>query len=678
MIEFQIISNSVFFVTLPALAALYMLKLSRRSRKMPSVELIKGLISDNKGSSLFKKLTSNMLLFLEFLFLILLVCVLMNPGRPGVSVLAKNLVLLIDNSITMSSLDGGNGKTRLSEALRLAKKIMYSNSGSCVSVIEFSDAPGLLAASEFNRGEAALKIDSIKPSHLIADYKSAVALAEGIAADGEYPEIHIFSDFSSWRESKAAVSPKITAFYHAVGNASRNIGVSSLEVSEENEGGAVNFNIFFTVKNYCDYEVAIPASVYIDGKLVSAGVMSVAAGKEESKIIKKYGAMPSETVVELITSDILAADDKRVWSSSGKKFLKALVMGSSPYFYASALEASGKLICDKYEEKIPKSLYRSRQYDLVIIDDSAEAILLNKYFCRNFIIIQPPEGYFGLSYSGGDSGAAVRTPEFPFAYMRNIDLSDIYIHKVKRAVLNSNFSQTVYSAAAQPLFSIISAENFFAVNVFFNPAFSNFPLKVSFPVFFCNIVNMIKSKNAVCDSFFTGRDNYFNLARSNVLAKESIVRFSYDVNNSPAGFSDFEVSDITFDLSNVRSAARGALTHDVSTSPAGEISSGVLMAPRFTIAGRYNVFRVNGNSSNASPLFSFYVNAPPVRNLNVTPYFPEIFHREAAVKTAAGPSGFERTHISFAAPLILAALAVLLLDWIYQNYRTFLSRRPRS
>ncbi|HPG57738.1 MAG TPA: hypothetical protein PKW98_07955 [Candidatus Wallbacteria bacterium] len=54
MIEFQMMTNAVFFGAVPALIALYMLKLNRRNKKVPSVHFIKDLISDNKGSSLLK------------------------------------------------------------------------------------------------------------------------------------------------------------------------------------------------------------------------------------------------------------------------------------------------------------------------------------------------------------------------------------------------------------------------------------------------------------------------------------------------------------------------------------------------------------------------------------------------------------------------------------------------
>jgi hypothetical protein len=658
------LSNAVFFAAVPALAALYMLKLNRRNKKIPSLYFIKKLISDNKGSSLFKKLTSNMLLFLEIIFLIILALVLMNPGRPGQSALKKKLVLLIDNSITMSSRDAAGGRPRLYEAVEEAIRVIYSNANSSVSVIEFSDTPKLLLDSEVDRSEAALKIKSISPTHLAPDYKTAVALAEGLSGEGEYPEIHIFSDFSSWRESGAAVSGKIAAVFHKTGHGGRNIGITALEVSEADEGGSAVFNIFYSVKNYCDYEVSIPASIFIDGARVSSGILTVAGGGEEAKIFKKYGAMPSNARVEIITSDILPADDKRVWSSSEQKIFKALIMSPAPYFYKAAVESAGKVICDSYERNVPKALYRQRDYDLVIIDDSAEALFYDKYKCRNFIVIEPPEGFAGLACGAGAFDLTVKTPDFPFAYMRSVDLSDLYIYKMKKAALNSNFSQIVYSSSAFALFALVSSESRSVFTVFFDPKLSNFPLKISFPIFFCNVINIIKSKKITGDNFFAGRQNYFNTSKYRAINNNSDIYFKYEP-DVPAAAGDFMPPEINLNASDPAAA------HFVK-------------APRFTLAGLYRAFDRNDKNASGRPAFDFYVNPPALRNLTVKPALPALYNskikpgEKAASSSNNGPAVpagyFERTHISYAAPLLMLAVIILLLDWIYQNFRTFYRR----
>lgn len=664
MIEFQMLSNAVFFAAVPALAALYMLKLNRRNKKIPNLYFIKKLISDNKGSSLFKKLTSNMLLFLEIIFLIILALILMNPGRPGHSALKKKLILLIDNSITMSSRDALQGKLRLYQAIEEAKSVIYSNLNSTISVIEFCDTPKLIVDSEINRAEAALKLETITPTHLAPDYKTAVALAEGLAGGGEYPEIHIFSDFCSWRESGASAGGKVAAVFHKMGQGSRNIGISALEVSEADEGGSAVFNIFYSVKNYCDYEVSIPASVFIDGARVSSGILTIAGGGQESKIFKKYGAIPSNASVEIITSDILSADDKRVWSSSEQKIFKALIMSPAPYFYKAAVESAGKVICDSYEENIPKTLYRQRDYDLVIIDDSSEALFYDKYKCRNFIIIEPPEGFAGLAYGPGAFDLTVKTPEFPFAYMRNVDLSDLYIHSMKKAVLNPDFTQIVYSSSAYALFAMVFHDSKSVLSVFFNPKLSNFPLKISFPILFCNSINIIKSKKITGDNFFAGRANYFNLSKYKAITHKSDIYFKYE----PA----------------VSAGADIFLPPDIDLIYSEPSDSQFVKAPRFTLAGLYRAFDRNDNNAGGRPLFEFFVNPPALRNLTVKPALPALYnsknnHGEGASASAVnkGPAAadyFERTHISYAAPLLILAVIILLLDWIYQNYRTFYRR----
>ncbi len=648
MIEFQMMTNAVFFGAVPALIALYMLKLNRRNKKIPSVHFIKDLISDNKGSSLFKKLTSNMLLFLEVLFLAILTLALMNPGRPGQSFLNKKMILLIDNSITMSSREA-DGSLRLESAIDMAVETIYRNPNSTIAAIEFSSIPKLLFDSETSREEAARQIRAVSPTHLSCDYKSAIALAEGLSSEGSFPELHIFSDFCTWNGGRAALNDKIGVVFHPIGALGRNIGVSALEISEEAEGGSTSYDIFLTVKNYCDYEVSIPCSVFIDGSRASSSVLTIAAGAAESKIIKKYGAMPAAVSAEIITNDILAADDKRVWASSGRKSFRALVMSEKPYFYSAALEAAGGVIVEALEANIPKAIYREREYDLAVIDDSAEALLLNKYRCRNFIVIDPPEGFMGVNYGPEETGGTVRTPEFPFAYLRLMDLSDLYVHKMKKAVLNRNFSNTVYSASACPLFSTVFNENLKAFTVFFDPRSSNFPLKISFPIFFNNVINIVKTAMTTGDNFVIDRPNFFSASKFKDFKKGSTAVIKYASKEMCGENGRFTIADQYFNAA----ASDGAP---------------LLKAPRFYMAGLYRVFETGNESGAAEPVFEFYVNPPASRNLNVK---PQAVKARNDNKLKAGEEFFESSHVSYAAPLILLAAVIILLDWIYQNYRTF-------
>ncbi|HOT76749.1 MAG TPA: hypothetical protein PK467_13255, partial [Candidatus Wallbacteria bacterium] len=94
----------------------------------------------------------------------------------------------------------------------------------------------------------------------------------------------------------------------------------------------------------------------------------------------------------------------------------------------------------------------------------------------------------------------------------------------------------------------------------------------------------------------------------------------------------------------------------------------LLKAPRFYMAGLYRVFETGNESGAAEPVFEFYVNPPASRNLNVK---PQAVKARNDNKLKAGEEFFESSHVSYAAPLILLAAVIILLDWIYQNYRTF-------
>ena len=648
----------MFFGSIPVLVALYMLKLNRRNKKVPSVHFIKKLISDNRGSSLFRRLSSNMLLLLEIIFLSLAVCALMNPGLPGQSILKKKIILLIDNSITMSSNESGG--VRLDRAKSAARDVAASNLNSSFSIIEFSSSPRLITNSEYDRAEIDSKLSSIRPTHRKPNYKMAASLAEGLASGGEYPEIHIFSDFCSWKsDNVASFSGRIPVYYHKTGFSTRNIGVTALDISAAVEEGSPMTNIFFTVSNYCDYEVCIPCSVFVDGARSHSSIMTLAANVSESKVIKKYGSRPSNVSVEIKTSDSLAADDRRVINLSRRGPFKALVMSAHPYFYKAALESAGGVMVDTFEEGVPKSIYRNRSYDLVVIDDTAEALLYHKYKAGNFMVFAPPQSFLNMKFSGDAFDVSIKTPEFPYPYVMGADLSDIYIYKMNRAVFSGDFSQIVYGSSGVAVFMKSSFDGYNFFICMFDPRYSNFPLKVSFPVIFNNMVNIIGSSSVNADNFMIEKQNYLDVSSLAEKSKslKGIVAYSSIEITPPDNFGAPELFSIDFSVKNGR---------------------GLYSLPEFRFAGLYKIYDEAAGQKQPS-LYEFYVNPPEGRTLYIKPL--DVKNARPASKAnvmAAEDANYERSHVSYARAFILLALITLLLDWIYCNYRTFYKKEVRD
>lgn len=637
MIEFQSLANSIFAVSVPVLVALYMLKLNRKTVKVPNVAFLKMIVSENRGSSLFKRLTSNILLLLEVLFLAALVGALMNPGRAGLSVVGKRLVLIVDNTITMTTAEAG-GETRFETAKKEALEVLAANPNSSVSIIELSNYPRLAANNETDFRAAAAKLSAVSQTHFRPDWRFAFSLAEGLASEGQNPEIHAFSDFSSFSVAGISTVPgKVRHFYHVTGAKTRNVGISEFDITADPETGSAAQEIFFTVKNYDDYEVSFPVSVTSGGAKLYSSVFTLSARGSESKVLKRFGG-GGAVRIEIAFGDSMPQDNVRSGSAGEGDRLSVLVSSERPYFYDAALSAAGGLAVETVPPGVPRSIYRNREFDLVVTDDSAEIAESSKYRCANFVAICPPDGFMGIKYGEWDYDVTFRAPSFPYEYMRSMDLSDIYVYRARRALATGSFGEIAFGSGGVPLFMRLARFDSSVFAVMFDPRQSNFPLKTAFPIFFSNVAGAVRNLVSAPEIFNIGSDNRMRLRRiyPAIRGPKLVVR-----------------DDGSRDVAEI----------DVSSLK----STDLLRLPPLTATGRYRLFNASAGPS-ARPVAEFYLNAPVGAVLSIK---PGRVPGPARTAPAASAPAFEASHVSFAPVLILAALLLLLLDWIYQNFKVF-------
>ncbi len=188
-------------IALPTLILLYFLKLRRRELAISSTLLWKRAIADLQVNAPFQKLRRNLLLLLQ---LLLLIALLLALARPVVNMPAAGgdlMVLLIDRSASMNARDD-DGQTRLQIAKDRAKqRIDLMGRGASAAVIAFDDTAETIAP--FTTDAAALRraIDSIEPTDRPSRLKLAYQLAEAQSAFNENqlraivrPSVWLFSD----------------------------------------------------------------------------------------------------------------------------------------------------------------------------------------------------------------------------------------------------------------------------------------------------------------------------------------------------------------------------------------------------------------------------------------------------------------------------------------------------
>ena len=164
--------------TIPPLVLLYFLKLRRREMPISSTLLWKRAVEDLHVNSPFQRLRNNLLLILQLLVLLLAAVALGKPLLEGSVKHESTLVLLIDQSASMAVEEEG-GRTRLEIAKEEAGRLVEAmpDNGRAM-VIAFCDRATVVSPFDTDREAVQRKIDSIEQTQSTSTLSEAIALAE--------------------------------------------------------------------------------------------------------------------------------------------------------------------------------------------------------------------------------------------------------------------------------------------------------------------------------------------------------------------------------------------------------------------------------------------------------------------------------------------------------------------
>ncbi len=282
-------------LTIPPLVALYFLKLKRTVRLVPSTLLWKKAIEDLRVNAPFQRLRKSLLLLLQLLVLTLAAIALGKPMFQAAQKHEGTLILLVDQSASMSVLEKG-GVTRLEQAKEQAKNVVDAMSDDArAMVIAFSDRGNVVGSFDTDKQAIKRKIDSIEQTQSTSSLTEAITLAEAYSQNliigGEAPgadvgapmsaaptaSVFLFSDGRIEDSEKTPfrqIDPsqmRVTT----VGERSDNVGI--LQMAARRNYERPNFlEVTAGVRNFGREPVTADVTLYIDGRSVDEKTLHLA------------------------------------------------------------------------------------------------------------------------------------------------------------------------------------------------------------------------------------------------------------------------------------------------------------------------------------------------------------------------------------------------------------------
>ena len=368
----------------PAVIAMYLLRLRRQETPVPSTLLWHRLVADVEANAPWQRLRRSLLFLLQLLLVIILVLLAARPFLERPAGLARDIVLVVDTSASMASTD--LQPNRLAAAKQAAIDALRElPTGGKVSVVEAGRTARIVAAGSTDLGRIRLAIESIQPTSAPGDLGDALALASELAAQSGDAEILVATDAALATVPQVSVDAPVRVLRVGTDEGgSRNQALVALAVRTAPSG--VTRSVFVSIANLDVANAQRRLELWGDGLLLESRDVDIDAQQRADVIIDDVDGDVEVVEVRLVARDpadtappdLLAADD-RAWAIvPPDRDREILLVGDGDPFLETALSyLPNTALFGVKPDRYPQDARRTdgTEWDLIIFEDFVPAEL---------------------------------------------------------------------------------------------------------------------------------------------------------------------------------------------------------------------------------------------------------------------------------------------------------------
>ena len=478
-----------FLWLVPIVVLLYLLKLRRTRVVIPSTMLWVKSLHDLTANAPFQRLRKNLLMFLQILVLLLAAVALARPFVRAEGMQGAHYALVIDRSASMQTLEDGVMRLDLAkqEALDMVDAM---KGGDQMMVVGFAESADVLCELTNDKFRLRSAIRSIAPSDTRTNIRDVMMIARSLAPDNPdiasvVPDLQLvlFSDGKlSDRDEVGARA--INMVYREIGASTNNAGIVGFSM-RKSEAGRIQQLTFVLVHNEHSAPLESTLSLFFEDSLIAVEEISVPAG-EDREVVFEHGDFGDGILrVELDHEDDLDVDNRAWLALRPRVRVRVLLVGdadsTSIYYLKRALGLEPRV---ELSAVAPADYLANNDFDLTIFSGFAPDALPAGSML--FFDALPPIP--GIRSSGTIENPPVLSTDNDHPAMRFLNPSNVRVVSAHRLEVPSG-SRTLISTRGGPLIADVSRGGQQILVVAFDLAKSDWPLRLSFPLFIQNVVS---------------------------------------------------------------------------------------------------------------------------------------------------------------------------------------------
>lgn len=486
---------------IPLVVAMYMLKLRREPKVVPSTLLWQRLLADVEANAPWQRLRRSLLFLLQLLLVAILVLLAARPFVERPAGLAGDIVLVVDTSASMAATDV------LPDRLTVAKQAALEAlrelpSGGKVSVIEAGRTARIVAAGSSDLGRIRIAIESIRPTAAQGDLADALELASELAAQSGDAEVLVATDAALATVPTTSVDAPVRVLRVGDERGRRNQAIVALAV--RTAPSAVTRSVFVSVANL-DLETAQRRiELWGDGRLLESRTIDMDPQQKADVIIDdvprdvavvEVRLVGGETADPAVPPDQLAADD-RAWAIvPPDRVRNVLLVGEGDAYLETALSFLPNVnLWGTTPARYSRDVVRpdGTDWDLIIFERFVPTTVPDV----PSLLIAPPSSSPIVEVTGKLTNPGIGTllPDEPV--LRYVDLTTTHIAEAVRLELPAWARTVIPGPRGAPLLLTGVRSGVPTAVLAFEPRLSDLPLQVAFPILIANLTGELMGGSA--------------------------------------------------------------------------------------------------------------------------------------------------------------------------------------
>lgn len=501
-----------FLVIAGGVVALYLLKIKRRQAVVPALDFWLELAGRTKVHSLWERL-KRILSMLLWVFVVL--CLILALGNPILSLgrtKPRAIAVVIDNSASMQTVEGGvgagaEGRTRLELAKKAIEELVTSRpvtdewllieSGKRARVLQ----PWTVDGKAIRR--AGEKVEAYAGA---GDLAEAVELAGQLLEGKPDPCIVVISDggagvLTSMGEKDARI------VHWAIGETSDNVGIARLAVRAHQQQGV--YHALLSVVNASDEKIETQVVLEIDGNPSSVELVSVEPkGTWEKSVVVEPTAGSGSDGARVLRASLERADslmlDNEAFAVLAPIRPAVVWLVTKPegaFFFEQALASMESLVWPEESLTIRPEQYDAaigaiegaggngeraiRRPDLIVFNGWTPPVLPKT---GRFVVVNAvPKEVPGAVRGEIESPQMFLTPRM-HAVTQHITLQGARVTKAMRVELSEPAVVLAHSADGDPLVMLFDQPDRQMLCIAFDVLDSDLPFRNAFPLLLRNAV----------------------------------------------------------------------------------------------------------------------------------------------------------------------------------------------